>query len=167
MQNDSFFNQLNENQRKAVTHTDGALLILAGAGSGKTKTLTHRIAYLIKQGIPPHSILAITFTNKAAEEMRGRIFQILQNLELRTLNIASSSLMPFIGTFHSFCNRILRNEAKKLGFTEYFTIFDEDDSLSLIKEIQKDFNINPKQFPAGVIADMISALMIESAVNQH
>lgn len=168
MSNNSFLQELNERQREAATFVDGALLILAGAGSGKTKTLTHRIAYLIGQGIPPHSILAITFTNKAAEEMRTRISALLiaySKSPTHTPAISNTpyalSNMPFIGTFHSFCNRILRQEAPRLGFTSYFTIYDEDDSLGLIKEIQKDLNLHPKQFPAGVIAGTISRLKSE------
>ncbi|MEK7636740.1 MAG: UvrD-helicase domain-containing protein [Patescibacteria group bacterium] len=160
--NDNLLKDLNEKQRIAVTSTEGPLLIIAGAGSGKTKTIIHRIAYLIDQGIPPSAILAITFTNKAAEEMRMRIQKILSNFGLPISPSragkpsAPDGEIPFIGTFHSFCNKILRAEARRLGFTPYFTICDEDDSLSLIKEIQKNLEMNPKQFPAGTMAHAIS-----------
>ncbi len=153
-----FLTELNDRQREAATSTDGPLLILAGAGSGKTKTLTYRVARLIEKGVPPASILAITFTNKAAEEMKARVQRLLQTLDLSARNWHS---VPFIGTFHSFCNRVLRAEARAVGYTPYFTIFDEDDALSLIKEIQKELNINPKQFPAGVISNTISRLKSE------
>lgn len=185
MHNDSFLNDLNEKQREAVTIMNGPLLILAGAGSGKTKTLAYRIAHLIHQGIPASSILAITFTNKAAEEMRNRIFFLLakksgnqhdengkndegvtispirQMAEVHHIHHFELVSSPFIGTFHSFCNRILREHANRLGYTPHFTIFDEDDSLGLFKEIQKELNIHPKQFPAGMIAHTVSRLKSE------
>ena len=159
----NLLSDLNEKQRVAVTSTEGPLLIIAGAGSGKTKTLIHRIAYLIERGVPPSAILAITFTNKAAEEMRARIQNVLAKISPLKADPPSaekfsafSGEFPFIGTFHSFCNKILRAEARKLGFTPYFTICDEDDSLSLIKEIQKNLGVNPKQFPANAMAHAIS-----------
>lgn len=152
-----FFDDLNEKQREAVVETEGPVLIIAGAGSGKTKTLTHRVAHLIQKGIHPTSILAITFTNKAAEEMRNRIFFLLK----KSGAVTAPHEIPFIGTFHSFCNKILRAEARELGFSPSFTIFDDDDSLSLIKEVERDLGIEQKQFPAGVVSNTISRLKSE------
>lgn len=170
---------LNPKQREAVLTIEGPVLILAGPGSGKTKTLTHRIAYLLQQGIAPEHILAVTFTNKAADEMRTRIGALI-NKKLEIGDWAESQLLGFqraqpgnslkerildvgfagmfIGTFHSFAVRILRAHAPKLGFLKSFSIFDEDDALSLIKEIMKELEINPKQFPAGMIRHTISSL---------
>ena len=142
---------LNPQQKEAVLSTEGPVLILAGPGSGKTKTLTHRIAHLIQQGIPPSDILAVTFTNKAAEEMRNRIASLI-GAPLDTL---------FMGTFHSFAVKILRAHATKLKFTPGFTIFDDDDSLSLLKEVIKEVGVNPKQFSPGMIAATISRLKNE------
>ncbi len=152
---ENFLDELNEKQRHAATHAGRALLIIAGAGSGKTKTLAHRIAYFIRTGVPHQAIVAITFTNKAAEEMRERIHALLSNFPSFT-DVSASGQSPFIGTFHSFCNTLLRAEAGRLGYTPSFTIFDEDDSLSLVKEIQKEQGLNPKQFPAGVLLHTIS-----------
>lgn len=143
---------LNEKQKEAVLATEGPVLILAGPGSGKTQVLTRRVAYLIQRGVPTENILAVTFTNKAAEEMRTRI------------NALTSYPLPatsFIGTFHSLGARILRHHAPSLGFLKSFTIFDEDDSLALIKEVMKERGISPKQFPAGMIANVISGLKNE------
>lgn len=121
---------LNPRQLEAVAHGPGPLLIVAGAGSGKTRTLTQRLAHLIASGIPPARIVAITFTNKAADEMRSRIPSL-------TSHLAS----PFIGTFHSFGARILRKEAKLLGRTSSFVIFDADDSLKVIKRVLNNLNL--------------------------
>lgn len=148
-------NDLNPKQKEAVLATEGPVLILAGPGSGKTKTLTHRIAHLIEKGINPENILAVTFTNKAADEMRTRIGALTNNQQLTTNN----SL--FIGTFHSLAARILRAHASRVGFLPNFTIYDEDDSLALIKEAMKEIDLNPKQFPAGMIANIISSLKNE------
>lgn len=131
---------LNKEQRKAVQCLDGPVLILAGAGSGKTKTLVHRIAYLIDyKGIKPQNILAVTFTNKAANEMKERVKKL----------VGRKSLMPIMGTFHSICVRILRREVDKLGYSKNYVIYDENDSLNLIKKIMKDLdydraNLSPK-----------------------
>ena len=116
---------LNSEQKKAVETTEGPLLILAGAGSGKTKTLTHRIAYLIaEKNVQPENILAVTFTNKAASEMRNRIGALLgQNADNR-------SFMPFMGTFHGICVRILRQDADFVGVSTSFVIYDDSDRLS-------------------------------------
>lgn len=141
---------LNPRQKEAVLHTDGPVLILAGPGSGKTKTLTHRIAHLMQTGVPPEQILAVTFTNKAAQEMKSRIAGLVAGAYGNT----AGSL--FIGTFHSFCVRILRAHASRLGYLPAFTIFDEDDVLSLIKEIMKEQGINAKQFSPGSIRQTIS-----------
>lgn len=137
---------LNPMQKKAVLKTEGPLLLLAGAGSGKTRVLTHRIAYLIEQGIRPYNIMAITFTNKAAKEMKERVEKIT----------------PFgkdvwVSTFHSSCVRILRRDIDRLGYTSQFTIYDSDDSERLIKDILKEFNINDKNFPAKMIMNEISS----------
>ena len=164
------FSELNERQRQAVLAPDGPVLIIAGAGSGKTKALTHRVAYLLARGVPASEVLAVTFTNKAAEEMRSRVHQLLNSRQFKQFNefnqsktqqlIEPSGLLnlPFIGTFHSFALHILRREAKKLGFTARFSVFDEDDSLALLKEVTKDLNISAKQYPAGTMQNIISSL---------
>src|SRR3954464_10604583 len=113
---------LNPEQRRAVETTEGPLLIQAGAGSGKTKTLTHRIAYLIaSRKATPYNILAVTFTNKAAKEMRERVAHLLGD------NAANRSFMPYMGTFHSICVRLLRQDGESIGVPRTFIIFDEDD----------------------------------------
>src|SRR4051812_9874045 len=137
----SFLSELNPQQREAVTETDGPLLILAGAGSGKTRVITFRIAYLIaERGVAPHNILAVTFTNKAAEEMRNRVERLLGG----TARLTSA---PLISTFHSLCVRILRQHIEALGegYTRSFTIYDQDDSQRLVKACIKDLGYDDKQ----------------------
>ncbi|HMK06476.1 MAG TPA: UvrD-helicase domain-containing protein, partial [Flavobacterium sp.] len=124
--NDNYLNELNEAQRAAVEATEGPVMIVAGAGSGKTRVLTYRIAHLIHKGIDPFNILSLTFTNKAAREMKDRIGKIVSKSEARNL---------WMGTFHSVFARILRNEAVRLGYPTNFTIYDTDDSKSLIRTI--------------------------------
>lgn len=124
-------NTLNPMQKEAVLTTEGPLLLLAGAGSGKTRVLTHRISYLINQGVRPFNILAITFTNKAAKEMKERVCAICED-----------GNQVLVSTFHSFCVRILRRDIDKLGYTNKFTIYDADDSERLIKDIMKEYKIN-------------------------
>ena len=109
-----FLNELNDSQRRAVEFTDGASLVIAGAGSGKTRVLTYKIAYLLKKGLPPSSILALTFTNKAAREMKTRVGMMVGEKTARYL---------WMGTFHSVFSRILRNEAERIGYSKNFTIF--------------------------------------------
>lgn len=145
---------LNAQQREAVIMTDGAVLVLAGAGSGKTRVITVRIAYLIaEKGVAPHNILAVTFTNKAAGEMRERIEKLLRGLDLK-LNSA-----PLISTFHSLCVRILRQdiEALKDGYTRSFTIYDTDDAQKLIKACIKDLGYDDKQLAPRATQSAISA----------
>lgn len=137
---------LNPMQKKAVLQTDGPLLLLAGAGSGKTRVLTHRIAYLIEQGVRPFNIMAITFTNKAAKEMKERV----ENITERGKDV-------WVSTFHSSCVRILRREIERLGYTSQFTIYDSDDSERLIKDILKELNISDKNFPAKSVMNEISS----------
>ena len=137
---------LNDMQIEAVKYKDGPLLILAGAGSGKTKVLTTRIAYLIKEyGIRPDEILAITFTNKAASEMKERINRLIPNTNLLAC------------TFHSFGVRILRSNYERLGYDKNFVILDSDDSLTLVKKIMKDYNIDPKRISPYMIRNKISS----------
>ncbi len=136
---------LNNQQKQAVKVVDGPLLIIAGAGSGKTKVLTHRIAYLIQQGIPAKNILAVTFTNKAGNEMEQRI-----------ANLVNSKNLPLVGTFHSICVRILRSEIKKLGYKNNFVIYNEKDQIDLVKKIVKRLNFDVEQFRPVAIAEMIS-----------
>lgn len=142
---------LNEKQKEAVNHTEGPVLILAGAGSGKTKTLTHRIASLIQKGVSPYSILAVTFTNKAAKEMRLRVGQLLSQ------DGANRSFMPYMGTFHSICVRILRQDGENVGIPKNFVIFDESDCQSTIKQACKQLFIDEKQFKPSAISGLISA----------
>lgn len=139
---------LNPIQQEAASHTEGALLILAGAGSGKTRVIAHRIAYLVEEkSIAPENILAITFTNKAAKEMRERIERLLGN--------ASTGM--WITTFHAACVRILRRDAEHIGYIRSFVVYDSDDSFSLIKEILKEYNLDDKKFPPRTIQSSISS----------
>ncbi len=138
----SILDQLNDSQRKAVEYTDGPQLVIAGAGSGKTRVLTYKIAYLLHRGMKPWNILALTFTNKAANEMKSRIGNLIGYDAVRLLQI---------GTFHSVFSRILRVEAELLGYNSNFTIYDEADSRSLIKSIIKEMGLDDKLYkPAGV-----------------
>ena len=138
--------QLNESQREAAACTEGPVMIIAGAGSGKTRTLTYRIAHLISQGTDPFRILALTFTNKAAAEMKERIIKLV-GTEARNI---------WMGTFHSVFARILRSEAEKLGYIRTFTIYDTDDSKSAIKQIVKNLNLDPKTYSPGTVLNRIS-----------
>ena len=141
---------LNSGQRQAVTTTAGPVLVIAGPGSGKTRALTHRIAYLVATGVIPQSILAVTFTNKAAEEMRERVRRLLGG--------SSAATVPFIGTFHSFAAFLLRQEATFIGYRPHFTIFDEGDTLALVKEVMKELGINSQKIPPTMAAAVISNL---------
>lgn len=146
---------LNEKQKEAVLHTKGPLLILAGAGAGKTKTISHRILHLIKEGVAPHSILAITFTNKAGKELRERVHKLIETDPELNLPISHSGL-PFVSTFHSLGVHILKENAQKLGYTRHFTIYDRADSLSLIKDAIKSLGLDPDQYEPGKMLHMIS-----------
>jgi DNA helicase-2/ATP-dependent DNA helicase PcrA len=138
---------LNPVQREAVTHPSGPLLIVAGAGSGKTRVLTHRIAWLIKeQGISPFEILAITFTNKAADEMKSRVAAL----------VGPVAQKMWVSTFHSACVRILRRDAKRLGYKSTFTIYDQADAERLTTYVLRDLNIDPKRFPPRSVHAVIS-----------
>ena len=138
---------LNERQREAVLHMDGPLMIVAGAGSGKTKVLTTRIAHLMDQGVDSFQILALTFTNKAAREMKERIEHILNNGESRNL---------YIGTFHSVFARILRVEAEQIGYPNNFTIYDTDDAKSVIKTVINELNLDDKHYKPATVYNRIS-----------
>ena len=147
-----FLASLNPEQREAVINTDGPLLILAGAGSGKTRVIAHRIAYLIaEKDVPPWNILAVTFTNKASEEMRLRVQRLLRGQEL--------SSAPWVSTFHRLCVRILRQDIEKLneGYSRTFTIYDQDDSQRLIKNCIKDLGHDDKQLGSRAVQGAISA----------
>lgn len=140
--------ELNKEQKEAVLTTEGPILILAGAGSGKTKVLTTKIAYLIEEkGISPYNILAITFTNKAAKEMKERLYKL----------VGVISKYSQVSTFHSFGLRILRENCEQLGYASNFIIMDSDDSLSVIKKILKEFNLDPKQYNPNAIRNKISS----------
>ena len=144
----NIYDQLNPMQKEAVLHTEGPLLILAGAGSGKTRVLTHRIAYLIQEkGVKPWNILAITFTNKAAGEMRERVDRMVDE----------GAEFVWVATFHSTCVRILRRHADLLGYTRDFTIYDTDDQRTLIKRVLKTLDMDPKMYPERMLLSRISA----------
>lgn len=142
-----FFNELNENQREAVLHTEGPALVIAGAGSGKTRVLTYRIANLLTQGIPAYKILALTFTNKAAREMQKRISQLVGSENAANL---------WMGTFHSVFSKILRFEADKLGYTSNYTIYDTQDAKNLIKAVIKDLKLDDKIYKPNDVLGRIS-----------
>jgi DNA helicase-2/ATP-dependent DNA helicase PcrA len=144
--------ELNPEQRRAVETTDGPLLIQAGAGSGKTKTLTHRIAYLIATNrATPFNILAVTFTNKAAKEMRERVAALLGH------SAEERSFMPYMGTFHSICVRLLRQDGEHIGLPRSFVIFDEQDRQTAVKQASKQLGVDEKAFPAKAISGLISS----------
>jgi DNA helicase II / ATP-dependent DNA helicase PcrA len=143
-----YISGLNGPQREAVLHKDGPIMIVAGAGSGKTKVLTTRIAHLMAQGVDAFNILALTFTNKAAAEMRERIGKILGNSEARNL---------YVGTFHSVFARILRSEAPKIGYPSSFTIYDTDDAKSVVKTVVNELNLDDKQYKPNLVYNRISA----------
>lgn len=141
-----YLDQLNPPQREGVTNTEGSTMIIAGAGSGKTRVLTYRIAYLMEKGVQPYNILSLTFTNKAAKEMRDRVESVI-GTDARNL---------WMGTFHSVFARILRSEADKLGYPSNFTILDADDSKSLIKTIVKEMQLDDKIYKPNVVFNRIS-----------
>ncbi len=145
----NYLEELNFEQKEAVLHKDGPLLIIAGAGTGKTKTVTHRIIHLIKEGVSPSSILAITFTNKAAKEMRERVSSLLEKTAIAEHPGVSDFLQegrPFVSTFHSLGVRILKEKGEHLGIQRHFSILDKSGALSVIKDIIKRQGLDPKQF---------------------
>jgi DNA helicase-2/ATP-dependent DNA helicase PcrA len=143
-----YISELNDRQKEAVLHKDGPIMIVAGAGSGKTKVLTTRIAHLLAQGVDAFNILALTFTNKAAKEMKERIEKILGSGEARNL---------YIGTFHSVFARILRGEAQRLGYPNNFTIYDTDDAKSVVKTVINELNLDDKLYKPNVVYNRISS----------
>lgn len=142
----NYLDELNDSQREAVLYNDGPSLVVAGAGSGKTRVLTYKIAYLLEQGLDPWSILALTFTNKAAREMKARIEK----------QVGDRAKYLWMGTFHSIFSRILRREADAIGFSPNFTIYDAADSKSMIKTIIKDMQLDDKTYKPGTIQNRIS-----------
>lgn len=164
---DNLLNGMNPEQAEAVKTTEGPLLIMAGAGSGKTRVLTHRIAYLIvEKAVNPRNILAITFTNKAAREMRERIDTLLG---------PGSGDSMWVSTFHSMCVRILRRNIDRIGFAKSFSILDTADQLTAIKNVLKELNLDPKQYEPrtmlGAISDAknecIDASTYRSRINEQ
>ena len=147
----NLLSQLNSEQQKAVTTIDGPILILAGAGSGKTRVITYRIAYLVSQEIKPENILAVTFTNKAAGEMKESVKKLLGE---KNVNL-------WIGTFHSICVRILRYDIKNLGYERNFSIYDTSDQQQLVKEILKELQYDEKMFNPHAIISKISSIKNE------
>ena len=141
--------ELNDKQKEAVLYNDGPLLIIAGAGAGKTKTLTTKIAYLIDhEKVSPYNILAITFTNKAAKEMKDRLFSIIGDVTKKIQ----------VSTFHSFGLRLIRENYNYLGYDKNFNIMDSDDSLTIVKKILKEQNLDSKKYNPKAIRNIISSL---------
>lgn len=151
----NYLDELNPRQREAALHKDGPLLIIAGAGAGKTKTITFRILHLIKEGVAPSSILAITFTNKAAKEMRERIEKLLRSDKELNLPISFTE-KPFMSTFHSLGVHIIKENSRLLNLPRQFTIFDRGDSKRAVKEALEEASIDPKQFDPGKVLNTIS-----------
>src|SRR3982074_1247130 len=139
---------LNEQQKEAVLYVNGPLMIVAGAGSGKTKVLTTRIAHLMANGVDAFNILALTFTNKAAKEMKERVERILGTNEARNL---------YIGTFHSVFARVLRFEADKIGYPRNFTIYDTDDAKAVVKTVVNEMNLDDKFYKPNTVYNRISS----------
>ncbi len=157
---DKILEGLNDKQIEAVRAIQGPVLILAGAGSGKTRALTHRIAHMIGQGIAPDNILAITFTNKAAGEIKERVSKLMS---AETGLRSAHSPLPWMGTFHSICLRILRREIENLGYAPNFVIYDEDDQLSLLKKVMQELEVDTKKFVPQNMLGRISNLKSELA----
>jgi DNA helicase II / ATP-dependent DNA helicase PcrA len=145
---ESYLNDLNSAQRTAVEYLGGPMMVIAGAGSGKTRVLTYKIAHLIDSGMDPFRILALTFTNKAAKEMKERVIRLLGSNDAKNI---------WMGTFHAICARLLRSYGHHLGYPQNFTIYDTDDSKSLIRSIVKEMNLDPKVYVASTILHRISA----------
>ncbi len=143
---ETFLDKLNTTQKEAVLHVDSPLIIFAGAGTGKTRVITHRIAYLVSKGISPLNILAVTFTNKAAEEMRKRVDAL----------VPGKGRAVWISTFHSFCAQLLRIEAKNIGLNPEFLIYDSSDQKSVLKSCVKELNLDEKKFKPGRLIELIS-----------
>ncbi|WP_339229374.1 DNA helicase PcrA [Oceanobacillus sp. FSL K6-2867] len=155
---DEMINRLNKEQQEAVRHTEGALLIMAGAGSGKTRVLTHRIAYLMdEKEVSPRNILAITFTNKAAREMKERVRRL----------VGAQGEQMWVSTFHSMCVRILRRDIDRIGYSSSFTILDSSDQISVIKQVLKNLNIDPKKFDPRAMLGQISAAKNELITDEE
>ena len=150
-----YLESLNEKQKEAVLYTEGPLLIVAGAGAGKTKTITHRIIHLIHQGIAPEQILAVTFTNKAAKEMRDRVYTLLED-RIHGSDSYGGGRGPFVSTFHALGVHIIKEHAHLLGLTKHFSIADEHDALVIIKDAMKNRGIDPKQYEPRKIKSIIS-----------
>ena len=150
-----FLDQLNSSQQAAVTSTEGASLIVAGAGSGKTRVLTYRIAYLLQQGVPASRIMALTFTNKAAREMKERIEKLISNVQSPISNRDAYRYL-MMGTFHSTCTRLIRPYADLLGYTRDFSIYDTTDSKSVIKAICKEQGLDEKIYKPAAVLSRIS-----------
>ena len=143
----TYLDELNPQQRAAVETLNGPMMIVAGAGSGKTRVITYRIAHMINNGVDPFNILALTFTNKAAKEMRDRISSI----------VGPNARNIWTGTFHSIFARILRQEADKIGFPANFTIYDKDDAKSLLRSIIKEQNLDEKAYNVNHVMHRISS----------
>src|SRR5579864_2171063 len=154
LQTEQLLEDLTDAQREAVTHVDGPLLIVAAAGSGKTRVITRRVAYLLAQGIPPSAVLSITFTNKAAGEMKQRISALLDR-PLRDFGRLDQP-WPIICTFHSLCLRVLRHYAQLIGLPANFSIYDSADQTKLIKEALKALDISSTNFPPAQVHAAIS-----------
>ncbi|MCX6753565.1 MAG: UvrD-helicase domain-containing protein [Candidatus Nomurabacteria bacterium] len=151
-----YLDQLNDKQKEAVLYTEGPLLIVAGAGAGKTKTITHRIIHLIHNGINPGSILAVTFTNKAAKEMRDRVLTLLEERVHGVSAPITHGSVPFVSTFHSLGVHIIKENAHLIGLTKHFSIIDEGDAISIIKDVMREHDIDPKQHEPRKIKSIIS-----------
>ena len=143
----AFIDELNSAQREAVLYNAGPHLVVAGAGSGKTRVLTYKVAYLLSEGVQPSSVLALTFTNKAAREMKERISTLVGEQVARYV---------WMGPFHSICTRILRKEHEAIGFPQDFTIYDTTDSKALLKQIVKDLGEDEKIYKPGDLLGIIS-----------
>ena len=143
-----FLNQLNSAQRLAVEAFEGPVMVIAGAGSGKTRVLTYRVAHLLNLGVDPFNVLALTFTNKAAREMKERIIKLVGNADAKNV---------WMGTFHSIFARVLRTEAFRMGYPSSFSIYDSDDTKRLIKTIIKEQNLDDKVYSPGFVAHRISS----------
>jgi DNA helicase-2/ATP-dependent DNA helicase PcrA len=152
---EDLFTGLNPEQTEAVKHEDGPALVVAGPGSGKTRVLTHHAAYLISKGTKPENVLLVTFTNKAAGEMRTRISQLLTN------NFQQPTTLPWSGTFHSICSRILRRDGKHIGVAQNFVIFDDSDGKAVIKKAVKDLKLDGEKVNPGAILGAISSAKSE------